>query len=477
MTYRTRMPLIGYCILLALVLLVGGYSEAAPRERIARKQTALDRYVFKPDANFSFKLAGASKGAGFTAFVLELTSQQWRTAEEVDRPIWKHWLTIIQPDKVTTSTGFLFINGGSNSTKMPNAADPSLAATAVTTQAVVADLRMVPNEPLVFKEEGKSRTEDAIIAYTWEKFLKTGDETWPLRLPMTKSAVRAMDAVTTFCGGVERGGVKVDKFVVAGGSKRGWTAWTTAAVDDRVVGLIPIVIDVLNNEKSMEHHFRAYGFWAPAIGDYSNLHSWSGTPQYRALMKIEDPYAYRERLTMPKLIMNSTGDQYFLPDSSQFYYDDLKGEKYLRYVPNTKHDMRNSDVRETLHAFFESVVKATARPRLAWKFEKDGSITVQTKDQPTEVKLWQATNPKARDFRLDSIGAVYKSSPLTATKAGVYRAQVDSPPAGFTAYFIELTFPSGGKYPFKFTTGVRVTPDRLPFSLPRKEAAAAATAK
>jgi PhoPQ-activated pathogenicity-related protein len=474
---RTRMSLIRYCTLLALVLVLATYSAAGPRERTHGKQTALDRYVFKPDANYSYQLVNTSKGEGYTAFVLELTSQQWRTAEEVDRPLWKHWLTIIQPDSLKTAIGFLYINGGSNGSKMPNAADPNLVATAVATQAVVADLRMVPNEPLRFKEEGKSRTEDEIIAYTWEKYLKTGDETWPLRLPMTKAAVRAMDTVTAFCGSAERGKIVVDKFVVAGGSKRGWTTWTTAAVDDRVVAIVPMVIDVLNNEKTMEHHFRSYGFWAPAIGDYSNLHSWSGTPQYAALMKIEDPYSYRARLTMPKLIMNSTGDQYFLPDSWQFYYDDLKGEKYLRYVPNTKHDLRNSDARDSLNAFFESVVTGKARPRFQWKFEKDGSIKVQAKDKPTEVKLWQATNPKTRDFRLDKIGPVYKSSLLTAEKDGVYRAQVTPPTEGYTAYFVELTFASGGKYPLKFTTGVRITPDTLPFSMPKKESTAVQSAK
>ncbi len=469
MTVRTRMRLIRHLMIVGMALLLASYAVAGPRERAPRKQTALDRYVFKPDSNYSYKLMNTSKGEGYTAFVLELTSQQWRTAAEVDRPIWKHWLTIIQPDQVTTSTGFLYINGGSNGSKMPGGADASLAAMAVGTHAVVADLRMVPNEPLVFKEEGKSRTEDEIIAYSWEKYLKTGDETWPLRLPMTKSAVRAMDTVTAFCGDAERGKLRVDKFVVAGGSKRGWTTWTTAAVDDRVVAIAPMVIDVLNNEKSMEHHFRAYGFWAPAIGDYINLHAWSGTPQYTQLMKIEDPYAYRDRLKMPKLIMNSTGDQYFLPDSSQFYFDDLSGEKYLRYVPNTKHDLRNSDVRDTLYAFFEAVTLGKARPRFSWKFEKDGSIIVQTQDQPTEVKLWQATNAKARDFRLDTIGAAYKSSPLAAAKAGIYRAQVAPPAEGFTAYFVELTFASSGKYPLKFTTGVRVTPDRLPFALPKRE--------
>src|SRR5205085_8656729 len=125
---------------------------------------------------------------------------------------------------------------------------------AVRTKSVIAELRMIPNEPLTFAGETKSRTEDEIIAYTWEKFLKTGDETWPLRLPMTKAAVRAMDTITAFSASTENGKAKatVAKFMVSGGSKRGWTTWTTAAVDDRVVAIVPYVIDCLNNIPSMD---------------------------------------------------------------------------------------------------------------------------------------------------------------------------------------------------------------------------------
>jgi PhoPQ-activated pathogenicity-related protein len=126
-------------MLLALALLVAGYVYAGPREREARKQTALDRYGFKPDSNFSYNLVNTIKGAGCKAYVLELTSQQWRTADEVDRPLWKHWLTIIQPDHVNTSTGFLLINGGSNGGRMPSSADASITSIAVGTHAVVAD--------------------------------------------------------------------------------------------------------------------------------------------------------------------------------------------------------------------------------------------------------------------------------------------------------------------------------------------------
>ncbi|HXF38107.1 MAG TPA: PhoPQ-activated protein PqaA family protein [Blastocatellia bacterium] len=82
---KIRMPLMRYLSVLALALLVAGASYAAPRERDVRKQTALDRYVYKPDPNYGYKLGNTTKGEGYTAYVLELISQQWRTAEEADR--------------------------------------------------------------------------------------------------------------------------------------------------------------------------------------------------------------------------------------------------------------------------------------------------------------------------------------------------------------------------------------------------------
>src|ERR1051325_5131424 len=139
---------------------------------------------------------------------------------------------------------------------------------------------------------------------------------------------------------------------------------------------------------------------------------WQGTPQVRALMKIEEPYEYRDRLTMPKYLVNASGDQFFLPDSSQFYFNDLKGESHLRYVANTDHSLDKSDALETVQAFYSEIVANTKRPEINWTFEKDGTIKVVAKDRPSAVRMWQATNTTARDFRLDKIGPAYKSSDL-----------------------------------------------------------------
>jgi PhoPQ-activated pathogenicity-related protein len=435
----------------------------------ASKETALDRYVHAPDSSYKWELVGTIPGEGYKAYVLDLTSQTWKPPVEPDRTVWKHWVTIVVPAKVDYATGFLYITGGNNKSKAPDKADQMIVDIATTTNSVVAQLNMVPNQPLNFPDaKFKDMTEDTFIAYTWDKFLRTGNEMWPARLPMTKSAVKAMDAVQEFMKSAAGGKVAIANFMVAGGSKRGWTTWTTAAVDKRVVAIAPMVIDLLNNEKSFEHHYMAYGFYSPAVKDYENLEimHWNGTPQMKALMKIVEPYEYRDRLTMPKYIINAAGDQYFLPDSSRFYFDDLKGEKYIRYVENTDHSLKNSDARDGLIAFYDAFLKKQPRPKFFWKFEENGSIKVTTVTKPSEVKLWQATNPEKRDFRLMSIGPAYKSTVLTEQKDGVYIGNVEKPPTGYTAYFIELTYPGGTKYSMKFSTAVRVNPDTLPFPAP-----------
>jgi len=64
---------------------------------------------------------------------------------------------------------------------------------------------------------------------------------------------------------------------------------------------------------------------------------------------------------------------------------------------------------------------------------------------------------------MDTIGKAYTSTPLKPEKDGTYLGRVSKPAAGYTAFFIELIYDSGGKYPFKFTTEVSVVPDVLPY--------------
>ena len=216
----------------------------------------------------------------------------------------------------------------------------------------------------------------------------------------------------------------------------------------------------------MRHHHAAYGFWAPAINDYVH-HRIMGrldTPELDRLLAIVDPFSYRDRYTMPKYIINATGDQFFLPDSSQFYFGELPGEKHLRYVPNADHSLKETDAPESLLAFYQSVLTGAPRPRFSWQKQEGGALRVVASDRPREVNLWQATNPAARDFRVETLGRAWTSAPLAADPDGAYTARVPAPERGWTAFLVELVYDSGGKYPFKFTTEVVVVPDTLPFA-------------
>ena len=425
------------------------------------QQTALDRYVAKKDDVFGWKLISKTKTNTHSTYVLELTSQSWRTATDVDKPVWKHWLTITKPEKVIHNKALLFIGGGANSDPAPTQSSARAQQIATETNSIVADLGMVPNQPLRFTDSPEMpRSEDDLIAYSRVKHFSTKDDSWLVRLAMVKSGVRAMDAIQQF---LKTEQIDVQQFVVSGGSKRGWTTWLIGAVEPRVTAIIPVVIDALNSEAITKHHFEVLGFFSPALEDYVRHGLFPhkiGTPEYQAVLAIEDPFHYKDRpaLRMPKLLINASGDQFFLPDNSQFYYSKLPAEKLLRYVPNAKHNLAGSDATATIIAFYQSVLNNTKRPQFTTKKDKDGTITITPKGQPTEVKLWQATNPKDRDFRVDVIGNAYTATPVQPQKNGTYSANVAKPKTGYTAWFIELTFPGN----FKLTTEVSVTPDTLP---------------
>ena len=201
----------------------------------------------------------------------------------MNKPTWNHWIEIYQPAVVTNTTAILLINGGSNNDGAPAPTD-EFALAAIFSGAVMVHLRGVPNEPVIFADEpGKQRSEDEIIAYSFDKFLNNIDlenpddpdvNTWPLLIAMTKAAVRTMDTAQDFmAGGPGKATVAapINDFLVTGYSKRGWTTWLTAAVDDRVRAIIPGVFDNLNQGAQMAHHFGVYGFFSEAVQDYNDL--------------------------------------------------------------------------------------------------------------------------------------------------------------------------------------------------------------
>jgi|HubBroStandDraft_1064217.scaffolds.fasta_scaffold29182_2 PhoPQ-activated pathogenicity-related protein len=433
------------------------------------RNSPLNAYVRKPDPSFGWRLHHWIEGANHRAAVLELTSQTWLTAAQVDRPVWKHWLTLVIPPEIKHDTAFLHITGGQHGDPAPEKAIGRFIKMAVETGTVVAELQNVPNQPLTFAERpGEPLIEDAIIAHRQVGFLESRDPEALVRLPMVKSGVAAMTAIQQFTASEAGGGTEVARFVVSGGSKRGWTTWLAGAVDRRVRAIIPIVINVLNQDQVIRHHWGAMGFFSPALKDYVEhglVPGKIGDPGLVEVRRIEDPMGYmgRRAMRMPKLIINAVGDEFFPPDATRYSFRKLPPVKRLRVLPNSRHSTEGTDIFDTMLAFYDAVLNDRPLPDYHWRVGKDGAVVVRPSEPPREALLWRATNPERRDFRVDTLGErAFEATPLIPRNDGTVVARVAAPERGFTAWFVELTFEGATRYPFKFTTEVFVTPDVLP---------------
>ena len=410
---------------------------------------ALETYVHKPDASFTWKRTEQKKIKDLTLTHLEFISQTWRGH------FWSHHLLVVRPTTVRQAdVAMLFITGGSYN--VPDEKETErFHEVAQRAGAVVAILNKVPNQPLY-----DGRKEDALIAFTFDQYLKTGDPTWPLLFPMVKSAVRAMDTLQSFAR--QEFDQKIERFVVSGESKRGWTSWLTGAVDTRVVAIAPMAIDMLNMKAQLDWTEKMYGRQSDQISDYTdlNLHQKLDDPPMQTLRAWVDPYSYRRSYTMPKLLLLGTNDPYWVVDSLRHYWSDLPEPKLVFQTPNAGHDLGGGhDAWQTLAAWFQMIADRQLLPKVEWQL-RDGTdgaagLTVRVDQPANKVRLWTAHSAD-RDFR----DAKWTSHELEIQPGSSQAsAEVPKPAAGFTAFLaeVELTAPTGHSY--KLSTQVQVTPD------------------
>ncbi|KAJ8263778.1 hypothetical protein GJAV_G00141190 [Gymnothorax javanicus] len=470
-------------------------TEAAPLPPDTR--TALENYVNAVDPQYSYTLLDnlTRTDKDFTRYVLNMTSLQWLNDSVVDRPVWWHYLTVTIPHQITPGlqdSAFLFVDQGDNGPEPPDHLSTTqklIAAFAVSSGTVSACLTQIPNQPLSFlndTEGRKSRSEDSLMAYTWWHFLcnHSDDPSWLLLFPMTKACVRGMDTVTDFVLKVSSGVQRIDRFSVSGASKRGWAAWLVAAVDSRVVSLAPIVMDLLNITENLHHHFRAYGGWSFAFRSYYGLNITGelDSPNMKLMSGLIDPLAYNEHYRKkPKLIISTGGDEFFLPDDSHYYYDQLEGEKHLRVLPNAEHLCVGHwlSILLSVQSFYLSTMLDLQRPTMHWnrtQSETSGAIYLYTDTPPIKVLAYEAVtmDAKRRDFRWAVVSPVHPSkfvirpipwwsSPVSSPSPGVYVKEFPVPKRGWRAFFIEASFPGPLGTVQTFSTEVHVLPDTFPF--------------
>jgi len=301
---------------------------------------------------------------------------------------------------------------------------------------------------------------------------------------MTKAVVRAMDTIQEFLSHIP-GVPKIENFGISGASKRGWTTWTTGIVDKRVKAMAPIVIPILNMQSTIARMFQPYGNWSFALSDYLDMGimKFINTPQFLQMGAIIDPYAYLPRLTMHKYLICALGDEFFLPDSTRYFYHDLPAPTYLRMVPNAEHSLlpQDFDIAVSIGTWFHRIVNNKPNPRFSWKLIRSNTtgaqIIVNAIDKPDHVYVWSATtlSTKLRDYRLLTCGkpecfnpVFWYSKEIYEQGNGTYVATFDKPPYGWTGFVVELMYiesnnPVDPEATLKFTTEANIIPDTMPF--------------
>ena len=88
-----------------------------------------------------------------------------------------------------------------------------------------------------------------------------------------------------------------------------------------------MVLDCLNMKKNFADWWKNMGGWSFALVQYYNegLTAYFDAPEFEKMAEIIDPLSYKDRLTMPKLVISATGDEFFHPDDSYNWFDQMKG--------------------------------------------------------------------------------------------------------------------------------------------------------
>lgn len=415
---------------------------------VALAHADLFSYVARPEPKAGWTMVEKSEFADCQVFRLKLISQEWEGI------LWEHDFIIFLPkEAVVRNQMFLINNGGQY--KPSGLTYGAMLATM--TKAPVGILLGIPNQPLF-----GGKKEDDLIAETFVRYFETHDDAWPLLFPMVKSVVKAMDAAQEVSA--KEWGTKIEKFVIGGASKRGWTTWLTAAADPRVSAITPMVIDVLNMPAQMKRQIECFGAVSEQIKPYvaRGLVPMPDTDEARQLWGWVDPFTYRAKYTMPKLIVLGNNDRYWAPDALNIYWDQIPGPKYISYTPNAGHNLtamsadgKKGDPMRAVNAsaaFARHQMTGKPLPDLAWKHDDlDGKLrlVVTSKPAPTEVRLWKATAP-TKDLR----EARWESQPVVM-KDGRVEILEPRPATGVVSFYADCAYEIDG-LPYTLCTQLRI---------------------
>lgn len=471
-------------------------------------------FVQNDDNVFKYQLHNQDQTENLTINTYILDAHKWpiELDEHIQSTVWRHKLIIYIPRVVKHDKAIFYVSGGYNTNLegkeifSPSKEILNFTNISINNNAVVVVLEDVPNQYLFIDSVPKK--EDQILAFTYKKVMEDPMKNAYLagHLPMVKSIVKGMDAAQEILSKQE---ITINNFMLLGASKRGWAAWLAALEDDRVSALMPIVIDILDVQKNINHICNSYKkHCPPALRDYQaeGIIDLIDSDAFKSLMQIEDPFnylnllEYAKQASIPKYVINASGDDFYSPDSSKFYFKNLMGDNYIRYLPAAMHYFAGNPIsdalnnikllNEAIENYFYFFLNQVSLPKVSWNFSP-GQISLNSSIRPNKIELWTASNDQERDFRfLNSYSKFHlgiktlwsylsKYLPFSIDLCDTcYKAQnipfncfadhscnliVDLPnhKKGWQASFLELHYDIENR-DFVITTEIYITPDTYP---------------
>ncbi len=298
---------------------------------------------------------------------------------------WSHTLTLDQPGTPKVAdTAILLITGD-----RVDPADAELSAKVSKESSLpVFSLFNIPNQPIW------DMREDDLIAHTFEQFLDSKDSSWPLLFPMTQAVISAMDQIQEHFPHLQ-------KFVLTGGSKRGWTTWLAGATaDPRIIGICPQVFDNLNMATQMKRQVEIWGQLSPKLDDYARrqFEQILDHPDGLALTNLVDPIAVASDIQCRIHIINGGNDEYWLVDALSSYIQSLPGKPTAFVAPNLGHDLQHSEeVQRSLAEF--ALACALDKPFGDWgSFIGESTWYATSDDYQFSNATWTTELPNASKY-------------------------------------------------------------------------------
>lgn len=409
------------------------YVDGAAVELPRRSRTPpLYQYMEIPDTQFqwtsNFEPIQDDQSIKVKWYLVQLTSLQWLTTEETSSSVWNHNVLVGIPygTPIISSKAMLYITACSKTAPITNSCYNKEAAlmgqVAAHSGLPVVILFNIPNQSTSFPADAAATdlTEDHLVAYTWKQAMLTPSRPdWNIYFPMSKAALRTMDAIEAWSQQMVTNGVlerPINKWFPMGASKRGAATWLLltylgAKQPNRIFGAAPVVYDALDFRQTIfEGMPTKLGAFTHAFLPYKPIMDLllDATTSRHLIKHIDpiEPWYLRGTNRVKKYVIAAAQDEFFLLGNDRYWFDSIEN-KYRLTVPEANHgfDQGAETLLLGLANFARGQAIGARFPKVSSDVNHRTQTVIQCSDEkPTRAVYYRGeavqTTPQRIDYRL-----------------------------------------------------------------------------